>query len=144
MGIIKPGHLEKAVEPEDEGGTSGNTAEVEGGEAAHEDGDGQVGETPKDGDEEGDEDILEELKDDEEEEDIPKKKKRKATGKGGKGKGEGGILGAPPNIPCDEYSLLPSHVLTAFTRMQRDQAMERHGGIRGWRGGPTRMKIGLI
>jgi transcription initiation protein SPT3 len=46
---------------------------------------------------------------------------------------------APPTLP-----LLPAHLLTAYSRLQRNQATKKAGGLRNWRGGVKRTKIALI
>ncbi|KAG7563079.1 hypothetical protein FFLO_01511 [Filobasidium floriforme] len=46
---------------------------------------------------------------------------------------------APPTLP-----LLPAHLLTAYSRLQRGQATKKAGGLRNWRGGVKRTKIALI
>jgi transcription initiation protein SPT3 len=46
---------------------------------------------------------------------------------------------APPTLP-----LLPAHLLTAYSRLQRNQAGRKAGGLRNWRGGVKRSKIALI
>lgn len=46
---------------------------------------------------------------------------------------------APPTLP-----LLPAHLLTAYSRLQRNQATKKAGGLRNWRGGVKRSKIALI
>jgi len=46
---------------------------------------------------------------------------------------------APPTLP-----LLPAHLLTAYSRLQRDQVNKKAGGLKNWRGGVKRTKIALI
>ncbi|KAF8310056.1 transcription initiation factor IID, 18kD subunit-domain-containing protein [Cantharellus anzutake] len=48
---------------------------------------------------------------------------------------------APPEA---RTPLTPQHIQDAFTRMQRDQSQIKRAGMRNWRGGLVRTRIGLI
>lgn len=43
-----------------------------------------------------------------------------------------------------KYPLQPDHILAAYSRIQRDSARRRSGGIRNWQGGARRNRIALI
>lgn len=73
---------------------------------------------------------------------TPKKKHGRKSGR--KALYVNGKLETPVGLPHDEYSLLPSHVMLAYTRMQRNQAERRSGGLRNWGGGKIKIKVGLI